>query len=367
VNRKDPTGRNLFTGGFLGLDNIGVFDRSKPLPSGTLLTQADATAWMAFYCGTMLSISLELARHDPVYEDIASKFFEHFMAIADAINSLGGTGLWDEEDGFYYDQLLMDGTATPVRLRSAVGIIPLFAVEFLENADLARLKGFSKRMRWWLDHHPDLARKITYLSQEGANPGGYLLAIPSRERLQRMLRYIFDEKEFLSPHGVRSLSRVYRENPYKMENAGHEYTVRYVPGDSDSGLFGGNSNWRGPIWFPLNYLLIEALERYHHFYGDAFKVEFPTGSGVWFTLKEAAIELSRRLTALFCQNSDGRRPCNGMEPRYVTDPHWHDLVLFNEYFHGDTGQGMGASHQTGWTALVTELFDNSRGSGASTG
>jgi hypothetical protein len=182
-----------------------------------------------------------------------------------------------------------------------------------------------------------------------------------------MLRYIFDEKEFLSPHGVRSLSRVYRENPYKMENAGHEYTVRYVPGDSDSGLFGGNSNWRGPIWFPLNYLLIEALERYHHFYGDAFKVEFPTGSGVWFTLKEAAIELSRRLTALFCQNSDGRRPCNGMEPRYVTDPHWHDLVLFNEYFHGDTGQGMGASHQTGWTALVTELFDNSRGSGASTG
>ena len=364
VNRKDPTGRNLFSGGFLGLDNIGVFDRSKPLPSGESLTQADGTAWMAFYCGTMLSMALELARHDPVYEDIASKFFEHFMAIADAINSLGGTGLWNEEDGFYYDQLLTDGVATPVRVRSAVGIIPLFAAEFLEDGDLAKLQGFAKRMRWWLDHHPELARKITYLAQDSVNPGGYFLAIPSRERLQRMLRYIFDEKEFLSLYGVRSLSRVYRENPYTITTAGHEYSVRYVPGDSDSGLFGGNSNWRGPIWFPLNYLLVEALERYHHFYGDDFKVEFPTGSGVMMSLKQAAVELSRRLTSLFLQNSDGRRPCNGLEPRYVSDPHWHDLVLFNEYFHGETGQGMGASHQTGWTALVTELFDNSRGSTA---
>ncbi len=360
VNRKDPEGRNLFSGGFLGLDNIGVFDRSKPLPSGSSLTQADGTAWMAFYCGTMLSMALELARHDPVYEDIASKFFEHFMAIADAINSLGGTGLWHEEDGFYYDQLISGGQVIHVRLRSIVGVIPLFAAEFLENADLAHLKGFSKRMRWWLEHHPDLAKKITYLAQDGVNAGGYLLAIPSRERLERVLRYVFDEKEFLSPHGIRSLSRVYRENPYVMQSGDQEYRVKYVPGDSDSGLFGGNSNWRGPVWFPINYLLIEALERYHHFYGDSFLVEFPTGSGNKITLKQAAVELSRRLTLLFAQNADGRRPCNGLEPRYVTDPNWHDLILFSEYFHGDTGQGMGASHQTGWTALVTELFDNSR-------
>lgn len=356
VNRKDPDGRNLFSGGFLGLDNIGVFDRSKPLPDGVVLTQADGTAWMAFYCGTMLSMALELAESDPVYEDIASKFFEHFVAIADAINSLGGSGLWNEEDGFYYDQVLHAGTSSPIRLRSMVGLIPLFAVELLDDADLSRMKGFSKRMRWFLENRPALAGKISYLAKDGCNSGRYLLAIPSRDRLERLLRYVFDQREFLSPYGIRSLSRVYGKNPYVTQMDGREEQVRYVPGDSDSWLFGGNSNWRGPIWMPVNYLLIEALERYHHFYGDTFTVEFPTGSGHRITLKQAAGELASRLTRLFLPNADGRRPSNGLETRYVTDPFWHDLIVFNEYFHGETGEGKGASHQTGWTALVTELF-----------
>lgn len=360
VNRKDPDGRNLFAGGFLGLDNIGVFDRSKPLPTGMALTQADGTAWMAFYCGTMLAMALELAEINPVYEDIASKFFEHFVAIAEAINTLGGTGLWNEEDGFYYDQILCDGKTTPVRLRSMVGLIPLFGVEFLEGTELKKMNGFSKRLRWFMDNKPQLASQISYLAADGCHSGRYMLAIPSRERLERVLRYVFDEKEFLSPYGVRSLSRVYGQKPYVMRTNGQEYRVQYVPGDSDSWLFGGNSNWRGPVWVPLNYLLIEALERYHHFYGDTFTVEFPTGSGDRMTLKQAARELSCRVTRLFLPNENGRRPCNGLEPRYVCDPHWHDFVLFFEYFHGETGQGMGASHQTGWSALVTELFDNLR-------
>jgi len=360
VNRKDPDGRNLFAGGFLGLDNIGVFDRSKPLPSGASLTQADGTAWMAFYCSTMLAMALELAESNPVYEDIASKFFEHFVSIAEAINTLGGTGLWNEEDGFYYDQMLRDGETTPVRLRSMVGLIPLFAVEFLDQGDLLRMEGFSKRLKWFLENKPHLASQISYLEADGGHTGRYMLAIPSRERLQRVLRYVFDEREFLSPYGVRSLSRVYGQKPYVLRCDGQEYRVQYVPGDSDGWLFGGNSNWRGPVWVPLNYLLIEALERYHHFYGDDFTVEFPTGSGNRITLKQAATELSARVTQLFLPNQNGRRPCNGLEPRYASDPHWHDLVLFYEYFHGETGQGMGASHQTGWTALVTHLFDNLR-------
>ena len=360
VNRKDPDGRNLFAGGFLGLDNIGIFDRSKPLPAGSTMTQADGTAWMAFYCGTMLAMALELAEGDPVYEDVASKFFEHFVAIAEAINTLGGTGLWNEEDGFYYDQLLRDGEVTPVRLRSMVGLVPLFAVEFLDEADLGRMKGFSKRLRWFMENKPKLASQISYLTEDGCSARRYMLAIPSRERLERVLRYVFDEREFLSPFGVRSLSRVYWKTPYVMRSDGQEYGVQYVPGDSDSWLFGGNSNWRGPVWIPLNYLLIEALERYHHFYGDTFTVEFPTGSGNRMTLQQAATELSCRLTRLFLPNKDGRRPCNGLEPRYVSDPHWHHLVLFYEYFHGETGQGLGANHQTGWTSLVTELFDNAR-------
>ena len=358
VNRKDPSGKNIFAGGFLGLDNIGVFDRSKPLPTGGTLAQADGTAWMAFYCSTMLAMALELAETQPEYEDIASKFFEHFVSIADATNRLGGNGLWHEEDGFYYDQLKVDGETSPVRLRSMVGIIPLFAVEFIEEERLDQLPGFAKRTRWFLEHRKDLAGQISYLSHDGCSNGRYLMAIPKRERLERVLRYVFDEKEFLSPHGVRSLSRVYKDHPYVLKAGGQEYSVDYVPGDSNSWLFGGNSNWRGPVWLPVNYLLIEALERYHHFYGDTFKVEFPTGSGNFMTLKATAKELSQRLVKLFLPNESGRRPCNGLESRYVSDPHWHDLVLFHEFFHGETGQGLGASHQTGWTALVTRLIES---------
>ncbi len=358
VNRKDPGGHHVFAGGFLGLDNIGVFDRSKPLPTGGQLVQADGTAWMAFYCSTMLAIALELAEGDPAYEDIASKFFEHFIAIADAMNHLGGTGLWHEEDGFYYDQLLIDRRPQPLRLRSMVGVIPLFAVEFIEEDRLDKLPGFAKRTRWFLENRKDLVAHISYMTQDGATPGRRLLAIPSRERLERMLRYVFDEKEFLSDYGVRSMSKIHEANPFVLQAGGQEYRVGYVPGDSDSGLFGGNSNWRGPIWFPLNFLLIEALERYHHFYGDSFTVEFPTGSGRRITLKEAAQELSRRLVKIFTPDANGTRPCHGPGNAPTTSNRWDDMVLFHEFFHAETGRGLGASHQTGWTALVARLIES---------
>ncbi len=357
VNRKDPGGRHLFSGGFLGLDNIGVFDRSKPLPTGGHLEQADGTAWMAFYCSTMLAMALELAEQAPEYEDIASKFFEHFVAIADAMNNLGGTGLWHEEDGFYYDQLLLGGKSFPLRLRSMVGIIPLFAVEFIDEARLDQLPGFAKRTRWFLENRRDLAAHISYLTRDGGSNGRRLLAIPSRERLARVLSYVFDEKEFLSPHGVRSLSRVYGEQPFVIQAGEQEYRVAYVPGESDSGLFGGNSNWRGPVWFPTNYLLIEALERYHQFYGDSFTVEFPTGSGRRINLKQAAAELARRMVGMFVPAADGRRPCHGGEDRMDHDSACGPMVLFHEYFHGETGRGLGANHQTGWTALVARLIE----------
>ncbi len=356
VNRKDPHGQHVFSGGFLGLDNIGVFDRSKPLPGGGHLEQADGTAWMAFYCGTMLAMALELAEGDPAYEDIASKFFEHFVAIADAMNNLGGAGLWHEEDGFYYDQLKVAGGGQPLRLRSMVGVIPLFAVEFIEESTLQKLPGFAKRTRWFLENRRDLASQISYMAGDGCETGRRLLAIPSRERLERVLRYVFDEKEFLSAHGVRSLSQRYAEQPFVLHLAGEVHRVDYVPGESNTWLFGGNSNWRGPVWFPLNFLLIEALERYHHFYGDAFTMEFPTGSGRRLNLAEIARELSQRLVGLFLPNGGGRRPALGLEPRFVSDPHWQDLLLFHEYFHGETGEGLGASHQTGWTALVAKMI-----------
>ncbi len=356
VNRKDPGGRHIFSGGFLGLDNIGVFDRSKPLPTGGTLEQADGTAWMAFYCGTMLSIALELAEGDPGYEDIASKFFEHFVAIADAMNTLGGSGLWHEEDGFYYDQLLLNGHPEPLRLRSIVGVIPLFAVELIDEQRMAKLPGFAKRTRWFLENRKDLASSISHLVQRGG-AGKFLLAIPSRVRLERVLRYVLDEAEFLSGHGVRSLSRAYRDRPFSLRVNGGEWKVGYEAGESDSGLFGGNSNWRGPVWLPMNYLLIEALERYHHFYGDSFLLEFPTGSGRKLNLAQIARELARRLVTLFLPNGGGRRPALGMEPRFVSDPHWRELLWFHEYFHGETGQGLGASHQTGWTALVARLIE----------
>ena len=355
VNRKDVDGRHLFAGGFLGLDNIGVFNRSEPLPTGGRLEQADGTAWMAFYAATMLSIALELAAHDPAYEDIASKFFEHFVWIVDAINSLGGSGLWDEEDGFYYDQLYVDGKAVPLKVRSLVGIIPLLAVEVLDDDVLDRLPAFRSRMQWHLAQRPDLDR---YIAKSERGGGSRLLAVPTRERLVRALGYVLDEDEFLSPHGIRSLSRHHERSPYVFRVGTEEYRVDYEPAESRSNLFGGNSNWRGPVWFPINLLLIEALERYHHFYGDELRVEFPTGSGRLLTLAEVAHELSRRLASLFLPGADGCRPVHGGDRRYADDPHFRDLALFYEYFDGDTGRGLGASHQTGWTAAAVMFLEN---------
>jgi hypothetical protein len=357
VNRKDAEGNNLFSGGFLGLDNIGVFDRSKPLPTGGFLQQADGTAWMGFFCLTMLSMALELAETDPVYEDMASKFFEHFIHIADAMNTIGGTGLWDNEDGFYYDQLKLDGRQIPLRTRSLVGLLPLIAVEVVENSKIEKLRGFKKRMDWFLNYRKDLRETITYCE---LCPGAIhrMLAVPTKERLQRALRYMLDENEFLSPFGLRSVSRFHKDHPYVFHAGNEEHRVDYVPGEGTSYLFGGNSNWRGPIWFPINYLIVEALERYHHFYGDDFKVECPTGSGNMMNLGQVAQELSRRLSSIFLPDENGQRPCHGDARQYASDPHWRDLVLFNEYFHGETGRGLGASHQTGWTALAVKLLEN---------
>ena len=357
VNRKDVCGRHVFSGGFLGLDNVGVFDRSKPLPGGGQLEQADGTAWMAFYCSTMLAMALELAEGDPAYEDIASKFFEHFVSIADAMNNLGGTGLWHEEDGFYYDELLTQGGSVPLRLRSIVGIIPLFAVEFIEEGRLEKLPGFAKRTRWFIENRPDLAAHISYMARDGQDPGRRILAIPTKERLVRVLRYVFDEAEFLSPHGIRSVSRAYRDHPFTVGVDGETYRVDYEPGESRTWLFGGNSNWRGPVWFPLNYVLIEALQRYHLFYGDSFTMEFPTGSGVRMNLDQIARELAGRLISLFTPDSNGKRPALAGNPAFANDTHWRDLVWFHEYFHGDTGAGLGANHQTGWTSLVARLIE----------
>jgi len=359
VNRKDAEGKHVFGGGFLGLDNIGVFDRSQPLPTGGHLEQADGTAWMAFYAATMLSMALELAQEDPVYEDVASKFFEHFVAITDAMNTLGGSGLWDEADGFYYDQLHANHQHIPLRVRSMVGLLPLIAVEVLEDSSIEKLPGFSKRMRWFLRNRQDLSRHISYMeSSEQGHEAHRLLAIPSRERLERVLRYLLDEREFLAPHGIRALSRVHRDQPYRFDVNGHEWRVDYVPGEGNTGLFGGNSNWRGPIWFPVNYLLVEALERYHHFYGDALEVECPAGSGRRMHLGAVARELASRLGSLFLPDETGARPCHGGDRRYAEDPHWRDLVLFHEYFHGDNGRGLGASHQTGWTALAVSCLED---------
>jgi hypothetical protein len=357
MNRKDICGHHLFSGGFLGLDNVGVFDRSKPLPGGGQLEQADGTAWMAFYCSTMLAMALELADGDPAYEDIASKFFEHFVAIADAMNSLGGTGLWNEEDGYYYDQILVKGGSVPLRLRSIVGIIPLFAVEFIEEGRLHKLPGFEKRTRWYLENRKDLASNISYMARDGQDPGRRLLAIPTRERLERVLRYVFDEAEFLSPHGVRSLSRVYRDKPFICEIGGETYQVDYEPAESRSAIFGGNSNWRGPVWFPINYLLIEALQRYHLFYGDSFTMEFPTGSGRKMTLDQIAGELARRLIGLFVPDENGKRIALAANSCFANDSHWRNVSWFHEYFDGETGAGLGANHQTGWTALIARLIE----------
>ncbi|MGA8165138.1 MAG: glucosidase [Waddliaceae bacterium] len=357
VNRKDRKGNNLFSGGFLGLDNIGIFDRSKISNSGGYLEQADGTAWMAFYCLTMLTIALELAEEYPVYEDMASKFFEHFVRIADAMNEFGGSGLWNEEDGFYYDLFNYNGKNLPIRVRSLVGLIPLLAVEILDESKIKMLRGFNKRMEWFLKHRDDLEESITYCKarREGDHR---LLAIPSLDRLKKMLGYLLDEKEFLSPFGIRSLSKFHQENPYSLKIGGETHTVAYVPGESNTHLFGGNSNWRGPIWFPLNFLIIEALERYDHFYGEKLKVECPAGSGKSMTLKEVAEELSTRLCSLFLFDKEGCRPCFSPYSIYHEKQDWANLLLFHEYFHAETGAGLGASHQTGWTALITKILED---------
>jgi hypothetical protein len=362
VNRKDVHGKNVFSGGFLGLDNIGVFDRtSLPFPHGRI-EQADATAWMAFYCLRLLQMALELARHDDAYQDIASKFFDHFVAISDAINCIGGSGLWHEEDGFYYDILHVGEQSIPLRVRSMVGLIPLIAVDVLEQETLDRLPHFARRMEWLIRNRPDLGRHISYgeTCPEGLKHHRRLLAIPSRRRLERLLRVLLDENEFLSPFGVRSLSRRHGEHPAVIHLDGREFSVGYEPGESECGMFGGNSNWRGPVWFPVNYLLIEALQRYHEFYGDSLRVECPTGSGNHLTLDEVARDLAARLTRLFLRDESGHRPWHGSNGIFATDPNWKDLQLFHEYFHGDTGQGLGASHQTGWTSLATRCLEIAR-------
>lgn len=360
VNRKDVTDRHVFTGGFLGLDNIGIFDRSKPLPTGGYLEQADGTAWMAYYCSSMLSIAFELADGNPAYEDMASKFFEHYMTIANAMNSKDGSGLWDEEDGFYYDHLCVDGVCVPLRIRSIVGIIPLFTVDVLYERVIQQLPAFRKRMEWFLEHRRETIDSMTYMaksSPDSPHEGLRLLAIPTRRQLERILKYVLDEDEFLSPFGIRSLSKYHEKNPFIFHVNGNEMRVQYIPGESDSGMFGGNSNWRGPVWFPLNYILIEAFERYHQFYGDDLLVECPTGSGVMMNLKQVADEIRRRLSRLFLTDESGGRPCYARGDRFVQDPNWCNLVMFYEYFHGDTGRGLGASHQTGWTALIAPILE----------
>jgi len=364
VNRKDADGKNLFSGGFLGLDNIGVFDRGQDIPGGGQLRQADGTAWMAFYANTMLSMALELA-HNPdgsvhcAYEDMASKFFEHFIQIVDAMNTVGGTGLWDEQDGFYYDQIDFGTHTMPLKTRSLVGLLPLIAVEVLDRNVIDKLPGFKKRFEWFLYNRPELARHLS--NTNGDCDLGHrkaLLAIPSREQLVRVLRYLLDEAEFFSPHGIRSVSKYHEQHPYVFRGDGHELRLDYTPAESNTYLFGGNSNWRGPVWFPGNYLLVEALERYHNYYGDSLKVETPTGSGRMLTLREAALELQRRLATIFLADKSGHRPVNGECELYAGDPHFKDLVLFYEYFHGDNGRGVGASHQTGWTALAVRCVED---------
>jgi len=358
VNRKDAQGRNIFQGGFLGLDNIGVFDRSAPLPTGGHINQADGTSWMAMYSLNLMRIALELAQHNPVYEDIATKFFEHFLHIAEAMNDIGesGIGLWCDTDEFYYDVLnLPDGRMTPLKVRSMVGLIPLYAVEVLDADLLAKVPAFAQRLKWFLDCRPDLAALVSRWEEPGMGDT-HLLSLLRGHRMKCLLRRMLDETEFLSDYGVRAVSKFHENNPYVFGCCGHEVGVSYQPGESESGLFGGNSNWRGPIWMPVNYLLVESLRRFHRYYGNDFKIECPTGSGVFLTIREVADEIAARLTRLFLRNKDGRRAVFHGNEHMQTDPHFRDYPLFHEYFHGDTGRGVGASHQTGWTGLVANLL-----------
>jgi hypothetical protein len=356
VNRKDSEGANIFEGGFLGLDNIGIFDRSAPLPTGWTLEQSDGSAWMGMYCLNMLKIALELSFLNPCYEDIASKFFEHYLYIADAINHHEGSGLWDEEDGFYYDRLrLSDSEHKLLRVRSLVGLVPLFAADTIEQQSIDRHPGFKKRMQWFIENRKDLTEGLASLTQGGMEQRR-LLSVVNRERLERMLRRLFDETEFLSPYGIRSVSRYHAEHPYELQLDGHNFRIAYEPAESESGTFGGNSNWRGPIWFPMNYLIIETLQRLDHYYGDSLAVEFPTGSGKRISMSQAAQLLSVRLAQIFLRDEKGRRPVDGDSKMLQEDPNFNNYTLFYEFFHGDNGKGLGANHQTGWTGLIAKLL-----------
>lgn len=361
VNRKDKEGKNVFEGGFLGLDNIGVFDRNVKLPDGIYLEQADGTSWMGMYCLNMLAIAIELAKQNPSYEDIASKFYEHFLYIAKAINlpDRGHDGLWDEKDNFYYDVLhLPSGTHLPMKLKSMVGLIPLYAIETLEPDVLEKLKDFRRRMEWFIENRPDLKENVACMETKGMGERR-ILSIVDQHKLRLILQRMLDENEFLSPYGIRALSKHYKDNPYVFEANGNEYVVHYEPAESSSGLFGGNSNWRGPVWFPVNFLILESLQKFHHYLGDDFKVECPTGSGNYMNLWEVAAEISHRMVRIFKKDASGRRPVFGGAEIFQTDPHWNSYIPFYEYFHGDNGAGIGASHQTGWTGLVAKLIRQS--------
>jgi hypothetical protein len=359
VNRKDALGNNIFQGGFLGLDNIGMFDRNMQLPEGWVLSQADGTSWMAMYCLNLLGIALTLAGRDPVYEDVASKFWEHFVYIAYAVQrpDLPGSGLWDEQDGFFYDEMQHpDGRQIPIRVRSLVGLLPLTAVVTGDAALIDRFPSFKRRMEWFFQYRPDLTDSCLAMSGRGKSER-LLMSVVRPEQLTRLLGYMLDESEFLSPYGIRSVSRFHKDHPYQLATGDREFRLDYEPGESRTKLFGGNSNWRGPVWFPLNYLILESLKRYHLYFGDSFTVECPTGSGRRMNLQQVALELARRLSNIFLPDASGRRPVFGGREIFRTDPHWKDLVLFHEYFHGETGLGLGASHQTGWTGLVAKLLD----------
>lgn len=361
VNRKDAEGNNLFQGGFLGLDNISIFDRSTILPFGGHIFQSDGTAWMGFYCVLMMRIALELSKQDPIYQDCATKFFEHFLRIAYAMTSTIGKGfsLWDEEDGFFYDAIqLGDGERKRLKVRSLVGLLPLFACEILEPEMLETMQVFHRRMDWFISKRPNISCNMASLYQSGAG-GRRMVSFLTRNRLERVLKYMLDENEFLSPYGIRSLSKYHEHNPFQIHIGGKDFSINYEPAESQTGLFGGNSNWRGPVWFPINFLIIESLQKYHFYYGDDFTVEFPTGSGHFINLDQVATELSIRLMKLFLHDEHGRRPIYANCEKFQTDPHWKDLLCFHEYFHGDTGKGLGACHQTGWTGLVAKILQQS--------
>jgi hypothetical protein len=358
INRKDPTGRNVFEGGFLGLDNIGVFDRSAPLPTGGRLEQSDGTAWMAFYAQCMLGIAVELSRYDHLYEEMVLKFAEHFAFIAAAMDRVGDNQdeLWDDEDGFFYDVLRMpDGDAYRLKVRSLVGLLPLCATTLLPDAGDHMSDDLHRRLRRRIDAMPELLSGIHDPRERGVN-GRRMLAVVDEPKLRRILARMLDEGEFLGPHGLRALSRWHEDHPFRVDVHGETYEVRYLPAESDSGMFGGNSNWRGPVWFPVNYLILRGLLHLYAYYGDEFTVECPTGSGRFCTLYEVAQEIGRRLVSIFVPDENGRRPLYGGTEKFQTDPHWKDLLQFHEYFHGDNGAGLGASHQTGWTGLVARVI-----------